>query len=239
MPKIPLKLLLFASIALNIIAGYLALSSYWSKTKKNELLRTEVPERTLNKSLIHNSLPIDTNSIVFVGNSITERMNWAEYYQNLNVKDRGIGGDNSLGLKFRIGDIARQHPKKIFVMMGINDLLIKRPFDRFVSDYKAAVDSIQLISPNTIIYLQSTLPNSKVNPNYIQQKDIKKLNKEVELLAERENVYYINLFDHFLNDEGELSAEYGFDGLHLTLEGYNLWQTIIRPYLPELHIPSI
>ena len=68
------------------------------------------------------TLPKTTNDIVFVGNSISDGGEWSELFADIRIKNRGISGDISAGVLNRIDEIADRKPKKVFVMIGTNDL---------------------------------------------------------------------------------------------------------------------
>ena len=76
-------------------------------------------------------LPIHSGDIVFLGNSITDGGEWNELLANPRVKNRGISGDRSGWLLDRLDPIVGGHPKKLFLMIGVNDLLNQnRAFSR-------------------------------------------------------------------------------------------------------------
>ena len=68
------------------------------------------------------ALPVGRGDIVFVGNSITDNCEWAELFADRRVKNRGIGTDRAQWLAERIDPIAAGHPRKLFLMIGTNDL---------------------------------------------------------------------------------------------------------------------
>ena len=47
---------------------------------------------------------------------------WSEIFQNQNIKNRGISGDVTEGILYRITEITDSNPLKIFLMIGTNDL---------------------------------------------------------------------------------------------------------------------
>ena len=61
----------------------------------------------------------------------------------------------------RTNQIKAVNPEKVFVMAGINGLLIQTE-QKFTEKYATLVDSIKLAVPTAKIYLQSILP---VNPS--------------------------------------------------------------------------
>jgi hypothetical protein len=45
------------------------------------------------RATLFEELPVTSKDIIFLGNSITNGCEWAELFQNKNVKNRGISGD--------------------------------------------------------------------------------------------------------------------------------------------------
>src|SRR5262245_42410399 len=68
-------------------------------------------------------LPPPHDSIVFLGDSITELCHWSELLQNPSVLNRGIGGDTTQDILNRVDQIYRLRPQKLFLMIGVNDLI--------------------------------------------------------------------------------------------------------------------
>ena len=82
------------------------------------------------------TLPIDDNSIVFLGNSLINNFELAELFQNLKIKNRGISGDKIDGVINRLDPIIRLKPNKIFIEIGINDLGYRSNKDVVLTKYK-------------------------------------------------------------------------------------------------------
>ena len=79
-------------------------------------------EYNLQRRSLFEVLPVYSSDIVFLGNSITDGCEWAELFNNRHVKNRGISGDRSGWLLDRLDPIVGGHPKKLFLMIGVNDL---------------------------------------------------------------------------------------------------------------------
>lgn len=62
------------------------------------------------------------NPIVFLGDSITEKIDWRELFSYPNIVNRGIGSDTITGVNNRIDSIVKLRPSKVFLMIGINDI---------------------------------------------------------------------------------------------------------------------
>ena len=67
--------------------------------------------------------PVKKHNIVMLGNSLTERGLWGEYFQPAYVLNRGIGGDCVSGMIARLETILSGKPKAMFIMAGTNDLI--------------------------------------------------------------------------------------------------------------------
>ena len=67
--------------------------------------------------------PIDSLDVVMLGNSLTEMAgDWNVLLRAKRVRNRGISGDDAMGMINRLQQITPGKPKAIFLMVGINDL---------------------------------------------------------------------------------------------------------------------
>src|SRR5690348_4269946 len=105
--------------------------------------------------------PIKPSDIVFVGNSLTDRFPLREMFPNIPVRNKGISGNTSQDILNRIDSIADAKPRKIFLDVGINDILRNQSVDTLFINYKRIVETIKSKSPDTKIYIQSLLPVGK------------------------------------------------------------------------------
>lgn len=189
------------------------------------------------RATLFESLSVTPDDILFVGNSITDGAEWFELFDNPKVKNRGISGDTTYGVYDRISTLLKGHPKKIFLMIGINNVPQGESADTIAYGIHKIVEKIKTESPVTKIYLQSILP---VNPDLnmfhghtSRWEIIPDINKAIKNIAERENAEYIDLYSHFVNEEGKMDLKYTNDGLHLLGEGYLLWRDVVKPYINE------
>ena len=166
------------------------------------------------RATLFEELPVTSKDIIFLGNSITNGCEWAELFQNKNVKNRGISGDICMGVYDRLGPIVKGKPAKIFLLIGINE------------------------SPKTKLYLQSVLPVNDCygmfNGHTSRWQVVKQINDLLEPLAVKEGAAYIDLYSHFVEKEtGKMNPVYTNDGLHLLGKGYLLWRDIVKPYVDQ------
>lgn len=175
--------------------------------------------------------PLRDKQIVFFGNSITQAGNWELYFPGANVANRGISGDNTEGMLARMDEIVAAKPEKFFIMAGINDISLSRPEKKIIDNYRKIMERIKTGSPGTEIYIQSVLPINNDFERYSRlkgkEKRILSLNQLLRVLAQSENVPFVNLYPYFTDTEGRLREEFTGDGLHLTQEAYRLWADMI------------
>lgn len=173
--------------------------------------------------------------VVFIGNSITDGGEWQELFPGIEVANRGISGDQSQGVLDRLENAIIGKPRKVFLMIGINDLAAGISKDKVIANTWAIVEQIQDYSPYTQVYVQSMLPvnNTFENfPRHVNKKEsIQFINSALKSSAQKKGYTFINLYPSFLNTKGQLSERYTNDGLHLKGEGYLLWKHIIYPYV--------
>ncbi|SFE10893.1 GDSL-type esterase/lipase family protein [Flavobacterium phragmitis] len=181
------------------------------------------------------TMPAGKNEIILLGDSLTNCANWDEIFSNQNVKNRGISGDITLGVLDRMDEIIRRKPKKIFILIGINDIAQKISSEIILKNYQGIVSRLKNDSPRTKIYIQSILPTNDEFDTFKNHQGkmsiIKEVNIELEKLAKENNTGFINLFPHFLDENGKLSKSYTNDGLHLLGPGYLLWASILKKYI--------
>ncbi|HEX8021176.1 GDSL-type esterase/lipase family protein [Mucilaginibacter sp.] len=179
------------------------------------------------------TLQIDSNSIVFVGDSNTQNFEISEAFSNINIKNRGIILDGTTSLLGRINYIANNRPKKIFIQIGINDLLSGVPSQVVVDDINRMIKQIKNISPKTTIFIQSVFPTNwnKYKDKTPVLRDIIDLNNKLQTLSSKSGCTYIDLF-HLLIKEKGLNPQYDCgDNLHLNGQGYLVWRNSIEKFI--------
>lgn len=182
-------------------------------------------------------LPVTENDIIFLGNSITDGGNFEELFKREDVKNRGIRSDIIPGVQKRLEQVVKGHPKKIFLLIGINDVSHGHSVDKLAERYETLVNEIRHRSPETQLYLQSIMP---INNDYGVYRNLKgkentivEFNKRIKEIAEKNDLEYIDLWPFLADKNGKLNKKYTNDGLHLTGPGYRAWTNGIRSYLDE------
>ncbi|MCW3092940.1 MAG: family lipase [Ferruginibacter sp.] len=178
-----------------------------------------------------NQLPPQKKSVIFFGDSITQWGDWSELFGFRKILNRGIAGDNTYGLLARIDEIIRHDPKKIFILVGTNDLNKKSTIASIVRTYGSIIDALKKQLPATKIYVQSVLPINEqlINRQYYSgtNEQITDLNTALKGMAASMQVTYVDLYNSLLDDRRQLKAGYTYDGLHLSGNGYLAWVKLL------------
>jgi lysophospholipase L1-like esterase len=176
--------------------------------------------------------PNSKNDIYFLGNSITAGVEWQELLANPNARNRGISGDITFGVLERLDEVTEGEPAKVFILIGINDVALNIPDSVTSANHRRIVAYIKEHSPNTKIYLQTLLPVNKdfgKHPaHYNKDEKIARINENLKKLAKDEHVELIDLNKAFQDADGKLIANFTYDGLHLTAEGYKHWVEVLK-----------
>ena len=108
-------------------------------------------------------LPIHSNDIVFLGNSITDGCEWAELFDNPRIKNRGISADRTGWMLERLDPIVKGQPKKLFLLIGTNDLAAGIAPQTVVDNIRRILERFRTESPRTKLYVQSIFPVNGVD----------------------------------------------------------------------------
>src|ERR1700748_2302133 len=174
---------------------------------------------SMGRNTIYQKFPVNHNDIVFIGDSHTEHFDVAEYLKGYPIKNRGIDKDVSAGVLNRIGQVTSGNPSKIFIEIGVNDLLWNHvSVDSLLHNIKAIVDEINSATKSKI-YILSIFPT-----NYPEIKNsIQEYNRQVADYCAKNSIQFLNLYDQ-LAVNGVLNKKYDCgDHLHLNGDGYLVW----------------
>lgn len=180
------------------------------------------------------AVPVRQHNAVMLGNSLTERGAWAEYFPEAHMLNRGIGGDCVAGMAARLDSIVAGQPRAIFLMAGVNDLIFSKIApESLLRQYERLLDRIAAESPATQVFIQSLLPLDEArNTQYFTGKNarIAAFDTLLRQMAARRGLTFIDIRSHMIRD-GKLPAEYTVDGIHLSPAGYAVWVEALRPHV--------
>ena len=183
-------------------------------------------------------LSTNSESIVFIGNSITDMHCWPEAFVTsegnyLPIVNRGNSGTYSTEQSNNLESYIAGKPKKVFMMIGTNDIAISGGLnfsgEQVLQYIKSIVARIHARSPQTKIYLYSILKNNTLNrveATWLHTNEIVKAYANAT-----DKVTYIDLYDKLAGIAQ--NGVWSYDYLHLTAASYKVWCESICEYLAE------
>jgi lysophospholipase L1-like esterase len=173
-------------------------------------------------------LPSQSGRIVFLGDSITEAGIWDEWFPDLPVLNRGVGGDSVGGVRARLAT-AIADPLAVSLLIGTNDLGglgHSRDIGRIADQTRALVGDIQGRAPKATLLLNSVMPRRRS-----MAKAIRDLNERYAKIAAEAGVTYVDLWPVLADSDGAIRRNFTRDHLHLNGAGYEAWVGELRPLL--------
>jgi lysophospholipase L1-like esterase len=175
---------------------------------------------------------ITPQSIVFLGNSITEVGKWKKLTGDSAAVNRGIAGDITFSMLKRLDEIVNAKPAKLFLLIGINDIGKDIPGPVIADNIRKILDRFKRESPNTKLYVQTIFPVNPSVQNFPQHYDkneyVKRANEHIRTVASKLGVALIDTFALFTDERGLLKQQYTMDGLHINADGYRLWVSHLK-----------
>jgi lysophospholipase L1-like esterase len=163
---------------------------------------------------------------VMIGDSITALVQWSDVFPGKQVANRGIPGDTVDGVWRRLDPILKVRPQKVFIMLGINDLIMGSKAEAVLQTYTKIIGTAR--SSGAKVFIQSTLLTSaNYSPNI--NAEVRKVDDGlVQICAIMKHCTYIDL-NARLAPDGFLV--YTLDGVHLSAPGYAIWRDEIERYM--------
>ena len=189
----------------------------------------------------------EKGAVLFAGSSLMEMFPVekfaAEDNLGVTVYNRGVGGFITDELMANIDTcILDLAPRKLFINIGTNDLSdASIPMERIMEHYAYILTKVKERVPSAKIYLMAYYP---VNYNAATEEmkpclkvrsneKIALANAQVKQLAGRFGAEYIDVNAPLKDENGDLRAEYTFEGMHIKEEGYRAIYPLVKKYILE------
>lgn len=183
----------------------------------------------------------EQNGVVFVGDSITEGWHTlAQDFADLPVKvvNRGIGGDTTPNLLYRLqDDVLSLHPVGLVLLIGTNDLGEHTPPADIADNLRTLHARIRAAYPEIPIAWCLVMPR-RGDDTYPER--IHELNGYIRDIAKQDpKVTVVDTFTPLAQPDGSsIPADYVPDRLHLNAAGYAVWRRALEPVLQGWKLPA-
>lgn len=170
------------------------------------------------------------NGVLFVGSSSIGRWkDLKERFAGYPIIHRGFGGSEYDDILHYADDIIIPYrPSSIFLYAGENDFVKGKTVDQVYTTFQKLYHKIRTELPESSVYFISVKPSGKLKE---YRRFIETFNDKVKQLStvEDPHLHYIDIYHLMLNEKREPKPElFESDQLHLTSEGYDLWEVAIR-----------
>ena len=170
---------------------------------------------------------VTNQSVVFVGNSITNMQPWAELFTADNVINRGNSGGFSWEILSNIQSFITGRPAKVFIMIGTNDMNVAGYTPEAVAkNVRQAIKHIQKESPATQVYVESVMPSTN-NSRTVAKGEA--LNAQLQTMATEMGVTFVDFFDDLMGITSGTTMSY--DALHPHVGGVSVWAKKLMTYV--------
>lgn len=178
--------------------------------------------------------------VVFMGNSIT--IGWLQthpdFFKNKPYVNRGISGQTTpqMLVRFR-ADVVDLVAAAVVLLAGTNDIAGNTgpvTLEMILDNIKSMTEIAQ--ANNIKVILCSVLPAFEYpwRPGLAPNVKIPKLNKMIKRYAEESGAYYLDYFTALEDGNNGMIREYTTDGVHLTLEGYQVMEPLVENALQKV-----
>ncbi|GGE32153.1 SGNH/GDSL hydrolase family protein [Streptococcus himalayensis] len=186
-----------------------------------------------------NAVSFKEPDIIFLGDSMVEYYPLGELLEtSKQMVNRGIRGYSTDKLVENFERLlAGTCLDKIVILIGTNDIGKGIPTSETVENLERIFQTVFQTYPLVEIYLVSVLPVHEgtayqTTVHIRNNQAIQHLNQAYQDLAQSfVQVHYLDVYNHFLDENGQLKPNFTTDGLHLTVAGYVELSRLLQKYL--------
>ena len=169
--------------------------------------------------------------IVFVGSSSIRLWDLKKSFPDVPALNRGFGGSEIPDSVAHVDLLVIRHkPRVVIFYAGDNDIAAGRTPQQVFDDYKAFVARIHAALPATRIAFIA------IKPSILRWTLVDKVRTANSLVREYaatdDRLGFVDVDGPMLGwDEKPRKDLFVADGLHMTPKGYELWTTLVRPFI--------
>ena len=212
------SIVLLASAVAGLDRAALAQDSPWAK----EMAAFEQQDR---------ESPPRTGGIVFVGSSSIRLWDLAASFPGMPILNRGFGGSQIADSVAHVDLLVLKHrPRTVVFYAGDNDIAAGKTPQAVAADFKAFVAGIHAALPAARVAFIAIKPSIQ---RWALVAKVREANSLIRLQCESDpRLGFVDVDGPMLGwDEKPRADLFVADGLHLSPKGYDLWNTLVRPFL--------
>lgn len=197
-----------------------------SKLENRQIESYSYPEYSRRVS-VFDSMPVKSNSIIFLGDSLIAGYEWSEKLENNLVINRGISGDTINGVSNRLEQLKDDNPSLIILKIGINDLSTNKEVDNIFMEYQNLISKLEKqysnskLILNTNFIINEKMYSQTIKSNLSNKKIVDFNQKLIKTYSQKYKIIDVN--EKLKEKNNNLKQSYTYDGLHLNNLGYEIW----------------
>lgn len=179
--------------------------------------------------------PPPKGEIVFVGSSTIRFWDTAASFPDLKIINRGFGGSwLSEATRYAERIVIPYEPRLVVLYAGDNDISQGWTSEQVTIEFERFVRAVHAKLPRTKILFVAIKPSVL---RWSQDARMDLANDLIRNMCEKDDrLGFLDMGDVMLGwDEKPRPELFVADGLHLSAEGYRIWNAIIRPFLVAPH----
>lgn len=179
----------------------------------------------------------DHHGVVFLGDSITEIWkSLPEDFPDLKVVNRGISGDTTRGVLYRLDpDVLSLDPRAIVLLIGTNDIGAGADPRDISDNIKEILKRIRKKYPKMPVIVCEVMPSSE--KQHRPAATIEKLNQLIKKdVKHKSHVYLCDTWTIYAQPDGDCPKDEFPDLLHPNAAGYAKWTAALKPIFAKLNL---
>jgi lysophospholipase L1-like esterase len=178
-----------------------------------------------------------SGAVVFLGDSITE--GWktlAKDFPDLKVVNRGIGGDTTRGVLYRLNaDVLALKPAAVVLLIGINDIGLGGKPEDIADNIKAILLKLKQSNLHLPVIVCKVMPSS--TKQYRPADKIEQLNALVDEIVKADpRCIRCDTWSIYAGPDGDCQKDEFPDLLHPNASGYAKWANALKPIFAQLNL---
>lgn len=169
------------------------------------------------------------DTVVFLGDSITQGGDWDRWFPEINALNFGVGGSTSEDILARVDEVVAAAPDEIVLLIGTNDFGMRRTVESLVRNVQSILVDLRRELPGSRLLLQSIMPRGREFADRIREANI-----HYRQFSSTVHAQFLDLWPAMALEDGELNPMFSDDRLHLNEAGYEAWLSELRPGLARL-----
>lgn len=181
----------------------------------------------------------DQGAVVFLGDSITQGWNsLAQDFPDLKVANRGIGGDTTRGVLYRLqADVLDLKPAAVVLLIGTNDIGLGAKPEDVADNIKLLLAAMKKSNPNMPVIVCKVMPSS-AKKNRPADK-IERLNTLVDDIVSSDPQFIrCDTWSIYADANGDSPQDEFPDLLHPNAIGYAKWTAALKPIFSRLNLEA-